>query len=1679
MYNEKNLIFVKSNFLTKFFYLIVILLLPSTSNATTWANEFPLHVYGPITFYETIYNFINQVVADDAINTFIQIGIMITMVFAGYRMKDEGALVAGKIVFVPLTLLVLFFTPTVKVHLVDMRVDKGHIDGSYSPGGGYATIDNVPYAIAFLPSSVFFINMIFTEIIDGNWSAVHDSNKLSGLGFQEMSKAVRTAVGITSFIDPNDPLTAQNYHNLNEYTRVCIINGAMNYKTNIHFINEPNVAFPDNLNPANFPFDFGDDRKDFKKFDDSIDTNQKCSDLYTTYIFNNRVAILEAIQDKISKILPYHKTDTAGFNDAFREQIGDTANKIGTLKTAVAATITARILEQQKAIDDIGLDGFTMATQLSIDSTLANMRADGPAKFEWVAQVLPKALFIITGIIIAAFPFFVLVQSFMGMSAYKAIMMYFMGLFAFSFNFVSLALVQNIVNFYTEQEAQETIASMMEMPFSVAHLPQFLMVQADWAGIAGLVGTASIFAVTPLVFYGETKGFSSALSAVQGAFRGNVTQISQDNVKDAALEAEIDEREANKISEDDAQRWLAGNGFTDDYNRNNMSALETMNNIMKGHSTIGSGLTAHDIYEKGYSQDLIEGSYLNSTSQTMKTVGVGKAIDSVQNAGDVAMQDGEVMAESINTTDRLRNTTSSGNREYGTNYDTEAIGAGGSASQFAKEKGMETIGNTLEDGTNSLASLVANSTNDAISSIANGTGLLQTGIFNNDGTVDLFNNKTKDYMDGIEAKSGEKTENTAGFGAKVDFGNAMEVANEDGQVAGQTVNKTNEMRNNPNLTNRDGEEINWNVEDLSRGNSILSVGKDTGIIGTGEAISNTELEQYLQGTFNKDRKSANDVLGMGIESYTEADMKNIQTESKAGYETNIEKGDAKKQIFGDDLNKSNEVKTLSDTQKSKIDSLNGANDVLTQNLKSNEHDMSKTKDYIGKLEEELTNTNNTTGKEQIEGRINEQKDLLASQQENAQNIAEQISNNNSLKSNILDNPDLLKELDFRNVINLNELANNMSMVGNAAGVGMNLENNPEMYSRNALYSEMSKQQTTDAKIDAQGGVLNAVKTDTVDSAIKSMTQQMSLDKNLKESGKADEGLKTPIENLTNAVNKLADTSSSMEASKTAGDIATVETAKNSKYGSIEEFSSDSSKVKTTQDTSRLAKLQELANNPKEALEKIRTSMNKQRVGSGDAFVEPFMNKEGLDFISAVASQNATVFSGHNALVGGDGRVFSGAFNEGNVSGKVTGGISQNDDSSTSISKGQEDRGIIKDQAKNALGEMFGPETAEHLISAWNAYGEVLAGAGVASAGVLGMKKFSKAKTESKDTKGENKDGKTSTNLDQSKEQLEKARENYNKYDSDLKNVQNDISAKEANFNKLDRDGKLNQEMKTHKQNEIKELKEKESKLKENRAKAASDIEVSKRAVHHYSQSGMNKSLYDDYTQKEKEFGDVKTNTVVGEGDGKQKVMVDGVDANGNEKSYNANNTNSRNAYLKHNTKASSDLVKVKPSFGERMNEIFRGSGSWKTKATAAVLTTAGLASDTVGEYVEAGMNLMTAPTALLTPTSMGSDSYLETNSLVGNGVGASQIVQKPFPNLQLSSATINAETGQISNYESLQTGGLFTNNSSTYANNTSTSMADSLEDTRSYMMELASMAETNEIIAEYLRPDEKEIRPDM
>lgn len=1194
--------------------VLLVIFVPDVMLSATWADEIPLYVMGDVSYLIQNYEMVKNIIAHPSVNLIIETGIGITVIIAAYRSRDGDVQSFGLALLAPLTFIGLFFTPFATVHITDIRVDNGYIDHTLSAHGGYDKVEGVPWAIAFLPASFMLITNTFVDIIDDSNPDVHAANKFSSTGFQTMALEVQSQVKKRSCGSGTDTNSTKYMYNIDTYIDKCIIGRGMRYYQNHAYVEAPDEVFPDNLNPANFPFLFGDEKVTYIDSENVEQPDIKCSKAYTDLVFTDSSKVVEQCKDSIDFGHPATDLTSATASEAFRQQIGDTANKIGTIQKMKATTVVARMVEKARHLDAVDL-----AVDTAMNTTIAGMRTEGPAKLAWIAKVLPDAIFLLAGIFIAAFPLLIIVQSFMGVGAFKAVANYFMGFFALYFNLVGLALVQNIMSYYIAQKAQNAIVNQAGMPFSARYLDEFLIQQADMTGLAGIIGAACVMGLTPLIFYGESKGLTAAIGAATGAFRGGVDATSQDMVKQGSLEAAIDQElleERNGMTDAQASDWLSQGGFK---KRANMSALDTYNQIQRGYSQIGSGITASDLVHSGNVGDFIKGNRLASTQQTMKSVGMGNAMDgnvmgsndSIIEAAEVSMQDGQVMGKSVLATHDLR--------EKG-GFDTGAIGAGQALQQYAKDMGTSYIGKDLSqqlqdesnlkdnisdasyaqkvanenlqnakdaqsnlenaitsqkeafsdlnevknnpdstdfekltaqssfdyarsnaldaqtqvDNAGSISnaeinvgnakldlenanshleefnkagnplvegitsSLVANAVNSSVQQIASGEGLKESGLFDKGTGMVLNNSEVDKYMKGVATQTLQKTNQTVGFGDTVDMDSAAKVSLQDGKIQGSMTNEIDKLRDDIK---------GWNTNDIASGQALGQVGKEMSAIGTNKAINEIDgIQNFMDGNLHYGQKGAKATIGEG----------ELRADIIAGGQKHKDKNGKEKTTTLDDVmaGVKTSVKAKGDAE---FEEANRLKNEFGVNLDQNGGYKTTTTELKDDVSKELKNLMSNPFENQ------DKIDALRADKSNYKQEEKNISH-----SDMLSNESSGKLAGrMGNAVAFDEL----NKYGDAS----------DITSSNAQYGALSQALTTKDKIDTQGGIDNAVKIDRVEAQQKAATQMDVLDKNLKATGEADGGLKTPIENLTKAIDTLASKDGTMAAGKTAGDLRTVDT----------------------------------------------------------------------------------------------------------------------------------------------------------------------------------------------------------------------------------------------------------------------------------------------------------------------------------------------------------------------------------------------------------------------------------------------------------------------------------------------------------------------------------------------------------
>ncbi|MBA1433564.1 MAG: hypothetical protein FAF04_08255, partial [Epsilonproteobacteria bacterium] len=286
-----------------------------------------------------------------------------------------------------------------------------------------------------------------------------------------------------------------------------------------------------------------------------------------------------------------------------------------------------------------------------------------------------------------------------------------------------------------------------------------------------------------------------------------------------------------------------------------------------------------------------------------------------------------------------------------------------------------------------------------------------------------------------------------------------------------------------------------------------------------------------------------------------------------------------------------------------------------------------------------------------------------------------------------------------------------SQLGQAAGIKENV-NKGVSYAQNAMYSEESKQQSTKAKIDTQGGVEKAVASDVAEATIKAKQQQAGTIGSITEflqskaggshsSQEAEkmakaimEGGKGAAEFMKQAVSGAGALAFAQSAAKTGSDLATVE-----EHGGAEEFikAQKRTAVEKAVHSNLASKFAENQDAKDKQISEERTQFKaagKEKEYLEDGKKYGFLDKDGNAtkdaeaWVRGRATMTAASMTKHEQGFIGDSRINT-------VTNPLTGESITNVDGTRKISEGSE----VKANLYNAetMNEQKDLERAEHAL----------------------------------------------------------------------------------------------------------------------------------------------------------------------------------------------------------------------------------------------------------------------------------------------------------------------------------------------------------------------------------------------
>ena len=1340
------------------FILLLIMLLPSVVFGASFDDEWPIYVYGDANYYKLIYDGIAMTAQDTVfMDEIFKLAFAASLLFAAYNFFLENLKGAMYNVAAGLGVVGMLLYPTSTVHILDVRTLHGFVYPEGSGTGdytGYSKVDNVPFYLAVVPSFATALKYYIIDVATDALTPI-EGGSFRDSGFATPMTLADDMIGLSSFKYSKDSnYTAPKFQQaLSHYIENCIIKEAIYVdKGSIFGVMDPKGQQLDALKPANFGFG-GTNIPNINGVDDGT----TCSSFWTSEIDGKTTAVgnalLANLQDKNPKI------DVGAMANAISDIAGLESNaSVGsvTITNAMLNIATTGTLLSAFEKAGAGLSGIDLSNSMAAKQSLFANMTDSTGQFKWMIRVIPVLEFLIFGVLIYLGFLMGIVAGFSGAEkGGKMIMNYAAGMVAFSFIDVALAIVQAISTYYYNTKMMDAMVMLGQNPFTATNLPLYMQETAYMSGMMGLAAVLVVPLVVSVVFKGETMAAMGAYNSVAGKYKGDGggQNLSNSLSNSSAVHA----AEAQEY-EEAARRELAG-GYGITSIPSGALASQMLERISAEAAGYSGNIGARNFgnQEFGSNQEYIEArakAGMGSGTQRVageigSGLGLKEAIDEnpnslhnfmTQSGSDAASgfsatakkgalsesnplltRENQIEAAEGNAETDLRKMVASGlgaskafkdglgdDFSYQVQTDSEAS----IASQAAKGEASQNIESLSRD--NQVISANALAVKGMEDQVGSGLGLLETGAFDGNGNA-IAGALTEAMIKGAALGNLQKANSQIGTGQTGNYADYAEVALEDGRISGNTVNATNKRRNELNGENGTEE---WDENKIADGQAISSAqqqiktqGISNSLIKEGQA-NDDAFRQASMGSEFSGRKEENDLLGIGKKwtELTNHDADDIKLMAKAqdnaavaaigGIKAThaelmqhggvdgaindmvtgaIEKGvqssehaQNMRESYGNDLKGSFQGLSLRETvgeiDQAKIDSQAGQA-IATEANKAINPNIYTDNAMYGEMSKQQSTAASVSSQGGIASAV--ANDVVGAIEKGKQNKAH--ADNMTMRYGDDLEGSTVNGLSLDETMTANDLAKIDSQSGQAKGTIENMEKNPNIYAQNAQYSEMSKQQSTDAKIAAQGGIDKAVNTDVADAQIKAKQQQAGLTGSMEEflQSKAggghsaqsskemaqaiiDGGAKA-AENMRQVLSSAGNLAGAQASAKTGGDIVGMEKA-DEKYkdGGFVGLQKDSASVKTDQQIGSTSGLLNLSDTAKASY--INGAMQKASEESPErlaAVMKDFqkaglIDKDGLvqseNWISGKEYLKANNLNSANALVAG-GMIFSGAAGE--------------------------------------------------------------------------------------------------------------------------------------------------------------------------------------------------------------------------------------------------------------------------------------------------------------------------------------------------------------------------------------------------------------------------------------------------
>ena len=545
--------------LMKFIILISLFIVSAsaytldTSSSSVYRKDFGIFVYGDIESIENAFILIQAVSTSSKLQTIIALFMLFFLPYTFYKMSSTGTFkpLFTNLTYVTASVLTMSTAtvPSASIHIEDLRTETIYAG---LPAQTYAKIDNIPYPIALVTSTVSTITdslMILyedaTALLKPDLVGASSTAIGSGNAINDIIKILQ----FSSYDKSNDEATNLFVRSFTAYVEQCGLKQALNVNPDlvVNFKNPSKDLFksidPSSLGitGSSYTLSFIDATNGEKSYQCDVFWNNNVISQYST--------VASKLKDRLSKVLTGNldSPDVVHSYLTLGGTINDTviSGEIGKMDAFIINAASRAPLSKAFANTAIDMSsGQDLANRITAGASLAEMQMQGAGQMKWVSEVLPFGYHYMLGIIYSISMLVMIVATAFGYEKGFVIWKNFTkGLTTYEFIKISLVIVNSSVNQYTAKHAADFIASLGANPATVDSIPYYYNYMATMSGVAGTLGVIAILSIPAMVFSGEVSMAMSALGSLAGKYKGNDTRTAQEVTAEQKAKQEAYERE--------------------------------------------------------------------------------------------------------------------------------------------------------------------------------------------------------------------------------------------------------------------------------------------------------------------------------------------------------------------------------------------------------------------------------------------------------------------------------------------------------------------------------------------------------------------------------------------------------------------------------------------------------------------------------------------------------------------------------------------------------------------------------------------------------------------------------------------------------------------------------------------------------------------------------------------------------------------------------------------------------------------------------------------------------------------------------------------------------------------------------------------------------------------------------